>query len=152
MIKLLKAKGVGCVMHICHNVRITGGEHVKTMEHLNATGFSPQRLYHSTEQIRLNLCVVTDAQCCEAIYLKPSDTTSNPPLLQTAHAGCIRSSRHQDRLWLGQACSQEPHKSLYQPLMAVSGSELMGRNEYFHVLQSQRPSSDAFPASFDFAA
>ena len=60
VIKFLKTEDIRFVMRGCRNVRITVWGNVKTGEQLKAPGFYPQILYHYTEQIRLNLYVVTD--------------------------------------------------------------------------------------------
>ena len=58
VIQFLKAQQIPFVMRVCRNVRITVGGQVKPIEQIKASGFYPQILYHSTQQIQINLYVI----------------------------------------------------------------------------------------------
>ena len=75
IIKFLKAQQIPFVMRVCRNVRITVWGQIKTIEQVNTPGFYPQILYHSTQQIRLNLYVIKDARFTEPMYLISSHLT-----------------------------------------------------------------------------
>ena len=77
VIKFLKAAGIPFVMRVCRNVRITVNGEGKAVEHLHATGFYPQILYHATEQIQINLYIVRDTRFAEALYLISSHLTGS---------------------------------------------------------------------------
>ena len=75
VIKFLKTKQIPFVMRVCGNVRITVWGQVKTIEQVKTPGFYPQILYHSAQQIRLNLYVVREARFTEPMYLISSHLT-----------------------------------------------------------------------------
>lgn len=75
VIKFLKTKQIPFVMRVCRNVRITVWGQVKPIEQVKASGFYPRIVYHSTQQIQINLYVVRDARFTEPMYLISSQLT-----------------------------------------------------------------------------
>ena len=69
VIKFLKVHRIPFLMRVCRNVGFKVNGVVKMLKQMDSTGFYPQILYHSTEQIRLHLYVVIDNRFDDSMYL-----------------------------------------------------------------------------------
>ena len=133
VIKFLKVHRIPFLMRVCRNVGFKVNGVVKMLKQMDSTGFYPQILYHSTEQIRLHLYVVIDNRFDDSMYL-----ISNR-LIGLQIYSCYKRRMQIEQgfrdikscfgVWKPSA--QETDKISHQSIMAVGNSHL--RTALYHL-------------------